>query len=126
MSLCDHFLDTIGLSNYKDLFNNEDLNMEILKSMTDDDLKSIGVKSFGHRYKIKEGLKVYVEPPVNTLVEIEEENSIPVDQDETIQPPEDHPDEPIYENVIFLERIAEWSQDTSYFCGFLPFWQEYC
>ena len=41
MSLCDYFLDTIGLSDYKDLFNNEDLNMEILKAMADEDLKSI-------------------------------------------------------------------------------------
>ena len=109
IALCNQFLDYIGLSIYKDLFNNEDLNMEILRQIDDEDLKSIGVKSFGHRFKIKEGLKNYVDPDENTPNGIEENSEVPPDlipddQEDDIHQPEDHLDDPSYENVVFFEK----------------------
>ena len=112
MSYCDAFLETIGLSQYGEQFRNEDLNMYILRAMTDDDLKTVGVNTFGHRFKIKEGLKGYTDPIENNTEE--EDANLPVDVIENNE--EDIDDENtlenVYSNVVFFQKELQSGRIT--------------
>lgn len=48
----DTWLDGIGLSQYADLFRSNDVDATLLHRLTADDLKELGVASFGHRKKL--------------------------------------------------------------------------
>lgn len=48
------FLMSVGLESYTESFKTNDITMEMLPSLTDDDLKSLGVESLGHRRKLIE------------------------------------------------------------------------
>ena len=47
-----NFLTTIDLQQYLSVFEEEEITIEILKDMTDENLRSIGIKTFGQRYRI--------------------------------------------------------------------------
>ena len=55
----EEFLDKLdpGLDIYKEVFNKNDITLEILKEMNRTDLKDIGITSFGHQHEILEGIK---------------------------------------------------------------------
>lgn len=46
------FLDSLGLSHLKDIFEKEQITMDILVEMGHDELKDIGISAYGHRHKI--------------------------------------------------------------------------
>jgi len=46
------FLDSIGLSCLQDIFDKEQISMDILVEMGHDELKDIGISAYGHRHKI--------------------------------------------------------------------------
>jgi len=46
------FLDDIGLSCLQDIFDKEQITMDILVEMGHDELKDIGISAYGHRHKI--------------------------------------------------------------------------
>lgn len=48
----EDFLESLGMRNYIDIFKNEEIDMETLCTMTDDDLKNIGLNMFGPRKKL--------------------------------------------------------------------------
>eukprot|EP00117_Sycon_ciliatum_P019387 scpid39297/ scgid2843/ Ankyrin repeat and SAM domain-containing protein 3 len=48
----EEFLSALGLSKYLPLFEEQDVNMHAFLTLTDDDLKEIGLKLFGPRRKI--------------------------------------------------------------------------
>jgi hypothetical protein len=48
----DGWLGRIGLAQYAETFRANDINIELLGRLTNDDLKDIGVVSFGHRKKL--------------------------------------------------------------------------
>ena len=50
------FLSEIGLGHLLDIFVEEEITMDVLKTFTDDDLKSIGITKFGPRRKILNAL----------------------------------------------------------------------
>ena len=52
----DGWLLRIGLPQYAELFRANDIDGELLGRLTNDDLKDIGVASFGHRKKLLEGI----------------------------------------------------------------------
>lgn len=46
------FLDSLGLSHLKDIFEKEQITMDVLIEMGHDELKDIGISAYGHRHKI--------------------------------------------------------------------------
>jgi class 3 adenylate cyclase/predicted ATPase len=52
----DDWLRGIGLAQYTELFRANDIDIELLGRLTNDDLKDIGVASFGHRKKLLEAI----------------------------------------------------------------------
>ena len=52
----DGWLRVIGLPQYAELFRANDIDGELLGRLTNDDLKDIGVASFGHRKKLLEAI----------------------------------------------------------------------
>ena len=52
----DGWLRGIGLSEYAEMFRVNDITIELLGQLTNDDLKEIGVVSFGHRKKLLEAI----------------------------------------------------------------------
>ena len=52
----DGWLCRIGLAQYAEMFRANDIDIELLGRLTNDDLKDIGVVSFGHRKKLLEAI----------------------------------------------------------------------
>ena len=52
----DGWLRGIGLAQYAEMFRANDIDIELLGRLTNDDLKEIGVASFGHRKKLLEAI----------------------------------------------------------------------
>ena len=52
----DGWLRGIGLDQYAEMFRANDIDIELLGRLTNDDLKDIGVVSFGHRKKLLEAI----------------------------------------------------------------------
>ena len=52
----DGWLRGIGLGQYAEMFRTNDIDIELLGRLTNDDLKDIGVVSFGHRKKLLEAI----------------------------------------------------------------------
>ena len=52
----DGWLGRIGLAQYAEMFRANDIDGELLGQLTNDDLKDIGVASFGHRKKLLEAI----------------------------------------------------------------------
>ena len=46
------WLRGLGLEQYAQLFRDNDIDGEILRGMTAEDLKELGISSFGHRRKL--------------------------------------------------------------------------
>jgi class 3 adenylate cyclase/predicted ATPase len=52
----DGWLRGIGLAQYAKMFRDNDIDVELLSRLSNDDLKEIGVRSFGHRKKLLEAI----------------------------------------------------------------------
>jgi class 3 adenylate cyclase len=52
----DDWLRGIGLAHYAEVFRANDIDTELLGRLTNDDLKDIGVASFGHRKKLLDAI----------------------------------------------------------------------
>jgi class 3 adenylate cyclase len=52
----DGWLRGIGLDQYAEMFRANDIDIELLSRLTNDDLKDLGVVSFGHRKKLLEAV----------------------------------------------------------------------
>jgi class 3 adenylate cyclase len=59
----DGWLRGIGLAQYAEIFRANDIDGELLGRLTNDDLKDIGVASFGHRKKLLEAIAALVAAP---------------------------------------------------------------
>ena len=70
----------IGLPQYAELFRANDIDGELLGRLTNDDLKDIGVTSFGHRKKLLEAIADLGGPPAATPV-------VPASIPATVAPP---------------------------------------
>ena len=51
------FLTSVGLEQLRDIFEKEQITMDILVEMGHDELKDIGINAYGHRHKILKGLE---------------------------------------------------------------------
>ncbi|KAJ8317508.1 hypothetical protein KUTeg_005412 [Tegillarca granosa] len=51
------FLSSVGLDQLRDIFEKEQITMDILIEMGHDELKDIGINAYGHRHKILKGLE---------------------------------------------------------------------
>ncbi|XP_052772153.1 poly [ADP-ribose] polymerase tankyrase-1-like isoform X2 [Mya arenaria] len=51
------FLSNIGLEQLRDIFEQEQITMDILVEMGHDELKDIGINAYGHRHKILKGME---------------------------------------------------------------------
>jgi class 3 adenylate cyclase len=61
MNVAD-WLRTLGLERYEATFRENDVDAELLPNLTADDLKEIGVASFGHRRRLLEAIATLREP----------------------------------------------------------------
>ena len=52
----DGWLRRIGLAQYAEMFRANGIDGELLRRLTNDDLKDVGVVSFGHREKLLEAI----------------------------------------------------------------------
>ena len=59
----DGWLRGIGLAQYAEMFHANDIDAELMGRLTNDDLKDIGVASFGHRKKMLEAIAALVAAP---------------------------------------------------------------
>ena len=57
------WLRGIGLAQYAEMFRANDIDGELVRRLTNDDLKDIGVGSFGHRKKLLEAIAALVAAP---------------------------------------------------------------
>ena len=51
------FLDSLGLTQLRDIFEKEQITMDILMEMGHDELKDIGLNAYGHRHKVIKGVE---------------------------------------------------------------------
>ena len=51
------FLSSIGLDQLRDIFEKEQISMDILVEMGHDELKEIGITAYGHRHKLLKGVE---------------------------------------------------------------------
>ena len=51
------FLSSLGLENLRDIFDKEQISMDILIEMGHEELKDIGINAYGHRHKILKGIE---------------------------------------------------------------------
>ena len=51
------FLNNIGLDQLKDIFEKEQITMDILVEMGHEELKDVGINAYGHRHKILKGVE---------------------------------------------------------------------
>jgi hypothetical protein len=56
MSDVRKWLETIGLAQYADIFESNDLDIDLLRQVDDQILKDIGVSSAGHRLRIRNAI----------------------------------------------------------------------
>ena len=59
----ESWLRGIGLTQYRELFRANDIDGKLLHGLTGDDLKEIGIASFGHRKKLLDAIAVLNPPP---------------------------------------------------------------
>ena len=58
MSEVRNWLDSIGLAQYADAFEANDIDIDLLRQVDDQILKDIGVSSAGHRLRIRNAIAV--------------------------------------------------------------------
>ena len=51
------FLDSVGLGSLRDIFEKEQITMDIIVEMGHEELKDIGINAYGHRHKILKGIE---------------------------------------------------------------------
>lgn len=51
------FLNSIGLDILKEIFEREQITMDILVEMRHEELKDVGINAYGHRHKILKGIE---------------------------------------------------------------------
>ena len=56
MSRVSEWLETIGLAQYADVFEHNDIEFDLLGQLDDQTLKDIGVSSAGHRLRIRNAI----------------------------------------------------------------------
>ena len=59
----DGWLRGIGLAQYAEIFRANDIDIKLLGRLTNDDLKEVGIVSFGHRKKLLEAIAALVATP---------------------------------------------------------------
>jgi class 3 adenylate cyclase len=59
-----NWLEAIGLGQYADAFESNDIDMDLLKQVDDQMLKDIGVASAGHRLRIRNAIAKLASTPV--------------------------------------------------------------
>lgn len=61
------FLVNIGLEQLRDIFEQEQITMDILVEMGHDELKDIGINAYGHRHKILKGVEKLLQGKGNVM-----------------------------------------------------------
>ena len=107
-----NFLLKVGLPQYSNKLINEDVTMTILEQMTHDDLKSVGISSFGHRFSIMKGLESYSRDSIEDNPVLEEGTTVQVLEEGTSsQVSQDDPN--ITEDVDTLGVDQEGNNDDN-------------
>ena len=54
---CLHLIHSLSLEQLREIFEREQVSVDILSEMGHEDLKQIGITAFGHRHKLIKGLE---------------------------------------------------------------------
>uniref|UniRef100_A0A674EXI4 Poly [ADP-ribose] polymerase n=1 Tax=Salmo trutta TaxID=8032 RepID=A0A674EXI4_SALTR len=54
---CDQFLKSLGLEHLRDIFEREQISLDVLADMGHEELKEIGINAYGHRHKLIKGVE---------------------------------------------------------------------
>jgi len=74
------FLSSIGLEHLRDIFEKEQITMDILVEMGHDELKEIGINAYGHRHKILKGVeKLISSKGVQNVVGVPSQGTVLID-----------------------------------------------
>ena len=65
MSQISEFLESLGLGEYADTFEENAIDMEVIPELTDSDLKELGLK-LGHRKKLLKAIDAFEETTPDT------------------------------------------------------------
>ena len=115
------FLKKIDLSEYLELLESEDITIEILKKMSNDDLKSIGINTFGHRFPIREGIENFdqengnetVQEPINdvfiTFQGVDDEVPTRMEMEDDI---DDNSVNPEFSQVFWFKKVLSTDRIT--------------
>jgi class 3 adenylate cyclase/tetratricopeptide (TPR) repeat protein len=77
MSDVTRWLESLGLGRYGDAFEENDIETELLKDLTDEFLQAVGVTSVGHRMKILKAVREGAPPGQPTSVEAPDKPIVP-------------------------------------------------
>ena len=64
MSEIRKWLETIGLGQYADAFEANDIDMDLLRQIDDQALRDLGMTSAGHRLRIRSGIAKLAPQPL--------------------------------------------------------------
>jgi SAM domain (Sterile alpha motif) len=72
MSEVRKWLETIGLGQYADAFETNDIDMDLLRQIDDQALRDLGMTSAGHRLRIRNGIVLRGNQDENSYCRIRE------------------------------------------------------
>nr|KAG5687245.1 hypothetical protein BaRGS_025347 [Batillaria attramentaria] len=79
VSVCG-LLASLGLDQLRDIFEREQITMDILMEMGHEELKDIGINAYGHRHKILKGMeKLMASRGITTVVGVPSQGTILID-----------------------------------------------
>ncbi|KAH9524840.1 Poly [ADP-ribose] polymerase tankyrase-2 [Bulinus truncatus] len=74
------FLSSVGLEQLRDIFEKEQITMDILVEMGHEELKEIGINAYGHRHKILKGVeKLIASKGVQNVVGVPSQGTVLID-----------------------------------------------
>ncbi|BFY98557.1 hypothetical protein BsWGS_01597 [Bradybaena similaris] len=74
------FLSSVGLEQLRDIFEKEQITMDILVEMGHEELKEVGINAYGHRHKILKGVeKLIASKGVQTIVAVPSQGTVLID-----------------------------------------------
>ena len=116
-------LDHLGLGEYKDVFDREDLDLDVLAQVSEEQLRGVGVRTLGQRIRIQNSARQHANQntestenePTNQVIEEEApETAAPATPEETLEASE-HQEQNENEVTEHTREETRGSEDPEYF-----------
>lgn len=70
--------NSLGLEHLRDIFEREDITLDILAEMGHEELKTIGINAYGHRHKLLKGIEKLLSQHSKQSVMLEERRTFKI------------------------------------------------